>query len=286
MDFDQIKTFLKVIEAGSFIAAGGKLGVTQSTISARIKELESDLGHQLFVRHKSGVTLTAAGRRFQTHAQTLIRVLRQAHDDVALPPDVRTVVSFGGQHGSWSNLLQDWTVDFRKSNPELGLRAVMATPDVLLQQLADGALDFLVMCSPHPRSGYTVEKLADENLALVSTRPDHPGVNEKDYVMIDWGPDFLDWHANQFPDFGTAVLNVNQGGLGARIFVEHGGAGYLPESLIADRNVKSRVHRVKGAPVFRRAVHVIYSPEFLDPAVATALESLRQKAKNSPSSRD
>lgn len=280
MDFDQIKTFLKVIEAGSFIAAGGKLGVTQSTISARIKELESDLGQPLFLRHKSGVTLTQAGRRFQTHAQTMIRVLRQARDDVALPPDVRTVVSFGGQHGTWSNLLQDWTVDFRKNHAELGLRAVMSTPEVLLQQLADGALDFLVMCSPHPRSGYTVEKLADEALVLVSTKPDHAGVTEKDYVMIDWGPDFLEWHANQFPEFGTAALNVNQGGLGARIFVEHGGAGYLPESLIADRNVKSRVHRVKNAPVFRRAVHVIYSPEFIDPAVEAALGSLREKAKN------
>jgi DNA-binding transcriptional LysR family regulator len=39
MDFEQIKTFLRVVEIGSFIAAGGKLGVTQSTISARMKEL-------------------------------------------------------------------------------------------------------------------------------------------------------------------------------------------------------------------------------------------------------
>lgn len=282
MDFEQVKTFLKVIEAGSFIAAGAKLGVTQSTISARIKELESDLGHALFLRHKSGVTLTASGRRFQPHAQTMIRVLRQARDDVALPADIRSVVSFGGQQGTWSNLLQEWTLDFRKNHPELGLRAVMGSMESLMLQLSDGVLDFVVMCSPHPRVGYTVEKLADEAFVLVATDPDHKGVLEKDYVMIDWGPDFLEWHANQYPDFRSAALAVNQGGLGLRLFMQYGGAGYLPESLIADRNVKSRVHRVKGAPVYRRAVHVLYSPDFIDASVESALESLREKAKAIP----
>ena len=42
MDMDQIRTFLEVVEAGSFVRAAESLSVTQSTVSARIKELETE----------------------------------------------------------------------------------------------------------------------------------------------------------------------------------------------------------------------------------------------------
>ena len=65
MDMDQVRTFLEVVEARSFVRAAESLNVTQSTVSARIKDLEIRLGQPLFQRRKSGVTLTTAGRRFQ-----------------------------------------------------------------------------------------------------------------------------------------------------------------------------------------------------------------------------
>ena len=88
MDMDQVRTFLEVVEAGSFIRAADALHVTQSTVSARIKELELRLGQPLFVRRKSGVTLTTAGKRFQPHAATLLHVLQQARQDIALPAEM------------------------------------------------------------------------------------------------------------------------------------------------------------------------------------------------------
>ena len=78
MDMDQVRTFLEVVEAGSFVRAAESLNVTQSTVSARIKELEVRLGQPLFIRRKSGVALTTAGKRFQPHAATMMHVLQQA----------------------------------------------------------------------------------------------------------------------------------------------------------------------------------------------------------------
>jgi len=63
MDIDQARTFLAIAAHGSFLEAAKRLHVTQSTVSARIHNLESDLGAQLFVRNRSGASLTSAGRR-------------------------------------------------------------------------------------------------------------------------------------------------------------------------------------------------------------------------------
>ena len=65
MDIETARTFLVVISSGSFVEAAKRLYVTQSTVSARIQRLEAELGAELFVRHKSGTTLTPApaGRR-------------------------------------------------------------------------------------------------------------------------------------------------------------------------------------------------------------------------------
>ena len=74
MDVSLARTFLIVAETGSFIEAGRKMNITQSTVSARIKGLEDLLGRPLFTRSKSGAELTGAGELFQKHALAMVRV--------------------------------------------------------------------------------------------------------------------------------------------------------------------------------------------------------------------
>jgi DNA-binding transcriptional LysR family regulator len=65
MDIELARTFLAVVETGSFFNAAGKVNVTQSTVSMRIRTLEQQLGQPVFERSKTGATMTAAGRNFQ-----------------------------------------------------------------------------------------------------------------------------------------------------------------------------------------------------------------------------
>jgi DNA-binding transcriptional LysR family regulator len=61
MDTELARTFLAVATSGNFVAAASRLHVTQSTVSARIQNLEAALGRRLFLRGRSGATLTPAG---------------------------------------------------------------------------------------------------------------------------------------------------------------------------------------------------------------------------------
>ena len=90
MDVNLARTFLMVAETGSFIHAARKMNITQSTVSARIKSLEDQLGRPLFGRSKTGAALTAAGEQFQKHALALVRVWQHAQLEVGLPTSTAT----------------------------------------------------------------------------------------------------------------------------------------------------------------------------------------------------
>ena len=66
MDWDKLKIFHAVAEAGSFTNATINLNLSQSAISRQIQSLEQDLKVQLFERHARGLTLTENGEYDQT----------------------------------------------------------------------------------------------------------------------------------------------------------------------------------------------------------------------------
>src|SRR6185437_9853193 len=97
-----------IAASGSFVAAAGRLNVTQTAVSARVKALEESLGRQLFVRNKSGARLTPAGERFLRHATTLVQVWDQARQQVGLPPGRIDIASVGAEISLWNPILAAW----------------------------------------------------------------------------------------------------------------------------------------------------------------------------------
>jgi DNA-binding transcriptional LysR family regulator len=84
MDIDQARTFLAITAHGSFLEAARQPRLTQSTVSARIRRLEEELGARLIVRNRSGASLTLSGRRFLEYAKRLVLTAEQARHDVGL----------------------------------------------------------------------------------------------------------------------------------------------------------------------------------------------------------
>src|SRR5574340_151291 len=148
MDLELARTFLEVVGAGSFVGAGQRLNVTQSTVSMRIRLLEEQLGVRLFVRNKEGATLTAAGAQFQRHAAGLSRVWQQARQDVALPRGFRTTLRIGGEAGLWNRWLHHLVPWMRQNARDIALRCEVGLPEGMTHALMEGLLDVGVLYSP------------------------------------------------------------------------------------------------------------------------------------------
>ena len=164
-------------------------------------------------------------------------------------------------------------------HPEVAVRAEAGTPESLMNHLADGLLDFVIMYSPEARPGFQIEKLIEEMLVMAASRPDHRGPADADYVFVEWGRDFAAWHSDQFPDFSSPGLHVSLGALGLSYILERGGAGYFPRRLVAADVAAGRLHLIGGMPEFLRPAHIIYPIDSGNEAAAQALGSLREAVK-------
>jgi len=82
--FADIEALVAVVEAGSFHAAGERLGVAKSMISRRVSQLERRLGSRLLHRTTRRLTLTDTGRNFYQRAALILAELDEAEQSVAL----------------------------------------------------------------------------------------------------------------------------------------------------------------------------------------------------------
>ena len=122
MDISLLKTFLEVARTRHFSRAADALFLTQSAVSARIKQLEEILGAELFVRKRNDIQLTPAGNRLLQHAETLLKGWERARQSVALDPDLSASLSAGCLFDLWTIYVERWARRFRKCAPDIALQ--------------------------------------------------------------------------------------------------------------------------------------------------------------------
>lgn len=281
MNLNNIHAFIEVAATGNFNRAADNLHVTQSTVSARIKSLETDIGMALFDRGHAGARLTPAGQQFRQYALGMQQLWQQAHQAVTLRRGFHGMLGIGAQVSLWEQLILDWIPWMRLRLPNTALRIEADYSTSLMRQLHDGLLDIGVMYQPRQTPGLKVEMLLEETLVMVSTRQRalQPGWVE-DYVYVDWGDVYRARHGEAFPDMETPAVSVGLGALGLQYIVRNGGSGYFPLRVVLPKIEAGQLFRLEGAPVIHRPAYVVYRASHREPEVQRmALEGLRQIAR-------
>jgi DNA-binding transcriptional LysR family regulator len=274
MDIEQARTFLAISAHGSFLEAAGRLHVTQSTVSARIQNLETELGARLFVRNRAGASLTQAGRRFLQHAKTLVLTVEQARHDVGLPSRYRASIRVGGRIALWEGLLPRWVGWMRRTAPDVSIQSEIGFEEVLMRRLIEGTLDIAVMYTPSHAPGLVVEHLFDETLVLVSSRPDTrwPG---DDYIYVEWGPGFYARHREYYPDLERPAQVVNIGWLGVQLILTNGGSCFLPIRMARSLIESGSLFQVADGPEFPHPTYMVFPRQSDSETLQQALMGLR-----------
>ncbi|MCG6898120.1 MAG: LysR family transcriptional regulator [Thiocapsa sp.] len=274
MDIDQVKTFLAVAAHGSFLEAAKRVHVTQSTVSVRIQGLERDLNARLFVRNRSGATLTSEGRRFLRHAKTLVLTLEQARHDVGLPSRFRARITVGARIALWDGFLPRWARRMREQAPDVSLSSEIGFEEDLMRRIVEGTLDLALMYTPQHSAGVQIEHLFEETLVLVTSDPGRAGLDDG-YVYIDWGPTFYAQHRKVYPELERPAQTANIGWLGLQLILANGGSCFVPDRVAAPYLRAGCLHPVAESPRFSLPAYVVYPTESESPVLASALSTLR-----------
>ena len=281
MDIELARTFIEIVSTGSFIRASERLNVAQTTVSARIRSLEQQLGRALFIRHKGGASLTPAGEQFLRHAPMFVQLWQRTLHQVAVPPGRRAVLTVGSEVSLWQPLLLDWVRWMRQSLPDIALRVHVDVPQDLINQVASGMVDVAIMYAPQHRPGLKIDLLTEEKLVLVTTDPEARFLGGSDSVYTDWGPDFVLHHDMSLPDVAPD-LSFDLGPLALSYLLSAGGSGYVRMSAVQPHLAEGRLHLVPEMPQFSYPVYAVHSANSDESVVGPALAGLHSISKNSP----
>jgi LysR family pca operon transcriptional activator len=171
-----LSCFIEVARQRSAVKAASAIGLSQPAVSKTIHELEDFLGTVLFEPKRRSMVLTPIGEMFLRYATSSL---------VALKQGIRTVAQdAGGEHATFTvgalptasaRILPAALANLSRHLPNIRLRVVTGSNDVLLSQLRLGDIDLVVgrMASPEAMHGLAFEYLYSERIAL-AVRPAHP----------------------------------------------------------------------------------------------------------------
>jgi LysR family transcriptional regulator, hydrogen peroxide-inducible genes activator len=169
----QLRQFVALAEHAHFGRAATACHVTQSTLSAGIKELETTLGATLVDRTKRHVVLTPLGREILERAR---RVLQDAEDLVRAAEAGRMPLSGQLQFGVIPTigpfLLPRILPRLRKAHPKLQLYLTEDLTGRLLEDLHEGRVDVVLLALPYDDPRIETQILFDDTFQLVSRRDD------------------------------------------------------------------------------------------------------------------
>lgn len=146
LSLKQVRYFVAAAEAGQVSQAAIELNISQSAVTAAVRQLEDELGVKLFTRQRSGVSLTAEGARFLHHARSIMAAVNAA-THAALTEEVNAVgtVRLGVSYTVVGYFIPRHLTRFIRSYPRIRLELHELPRPVIEAELRRGGLDLSVM---------------------------------------------------------------------------------------------------------------------------------------------
>jgi len=188
MDLRQLEQFVAVYEEGSFSRAARREHCTQPGLSVQIRNLEGQLGVELFTRTARGVAPTVAGKRFYTKSLAILNAVEDTKLDMQnLRGDITGAIVAGMVPSLSRGALPETLSRFTEQYPNVEIRLDEAYGGTLTDRVAAGELDFAVITGPAAAEGLTSELLSKHLVTLVSG-PESPLQHLTPYRLRDLPP--------------------------------------------------------------------------------------------------
>ena len=266
MELRHLDAVLAVADEGSFTAAADALSTVQSNVSEQIRQLEAELGAELFVRSRRGAEPTDCGEVVLERARRIRRELDSLRADLSMLQGLQVGdASFGvvGTASRW--LVPELVADLRRRAPGVHLRIVEGASERLAAEVLAGDLTQAIVTEPVDDRRLAVETVLEEALLAVAPA-DQPlprgtvslaALNEIGMVLPPAGNPLRSEIEAAAARQGVkleVVVEVEGIRLIADLVAAGAGASVLPETALPDALDGVRVMSLAGMPPRRLAL--------------------------------
>lgn len=283
MDLQQLRVFRAVVESGGFTRASEQLGLSQSTVSQHIKQLEDELGSSLFLRAGKKVYISEAGKQLVIYADRIFREFKNAEMSVReLSAMKRGTIRLGTGATTLTYQLPKVLGEYKRRYPHIDLIVITATTESLLTQVATQTLDLaIVMQTANTPQHVFITPLETEELVVILNAEhslarknslDPADLESLPFILYEKHKVMQDLIESYFvrmkisPRISMTLENIEAikslviAGLGASIVPLCSVASVPPTSML-------RVMRVKGFPLQRHLALATLDAEALPAAI-------------------
>ena len=248
LDTDQLRSFLAIVDSGSFTKAAERVHKTQSAVSMHIRRLEEQLGCALFVKQGRGARLTDEGEKLIEFARRIVQVEAGAFAALSRK-GLRGAARLGIPDDYAESFLADILARFNRRHPLVEVSVVCEASTDLAPQVAAGALDLALITDHEGLKG--LELLREEPLVWVAS--ERFQVEEGTPIPLALGSTTCCWRRATEQALTTVAAGVTRARVYSKNFSAIGtvlraglAATILPASLVGPG--LKRLGRAEGLP--------------------------------------
>lgn len=179
-----LRYFVSIAETGSFTKSALQNNIAQSALSRRVRDLEADLGVQLFYRNGRGVLLTEVGETFLARARGILADMESLRQEVVRSAGVlEGTVTLGVPPSVGLILLAPLLSQVRADYPGIRMRVLEAFSGHVADWLANGKVDLAVLYKTRSSTLLDSEHLLFEDMYLISA-PSLPMLGRPDGIAL------------------------------------------------------------------------------------------------------
>lgn len=164
-----LETLLWIARLGTFRAAAERLNTTQPAISARVREIESQLGIEVFRREGRGVTLTARGRQLVQDCEPLLAGFERALMQAADYAGATGIVRLSSGEIAAASCLPGFVEEVGRDLPGVTLEIELDLTARMLQQLLGGTRDIVFLAGPVASPGVRTAPIGGISLVWLAS---------------------------------------------------------------------------------------------------------------------
>ena len=180
MDLSALRIFKAVAEEGSVTQAAARLHRVQSNVSARLGQLEEQLGVALFHRAGRRMLITAEGERLLDYTDRLLQLAEEAQAAVAGARKPSGLLRIGAMETTAAARLPKVLAAFHQAYPDVDLQLETAPTDPLVQGVLTHKLDVALVAAPVERAELAQQAVFDEELVLLTGHGHAPVSSPRD----------------------------------------------------------------------------------------------------------
>ena len=183
MDFRSMEYFVTVAEELNFTRAAERLHMSQPPLSSQIRQLEEDLGTELFLRGKRHLQLTPAGNLLLPRARAILNLADTTRTELrALHGEVSGTLRIAIVEGRAPFIVAGWIAGFHERYPGVKFRLWNGSSDDVLLQMNKGLSDLAIIAAPYDREH--LEGILAAREPWVAILPAGNPLSEKEQVSL------------------------------------------------------------------------------------------------------